>query len=90
MSDLIPAHLSESAATVWAELTDGGVIPAPGFDAYCNQIAIERKAAAKIDAEGLIVSDSKGNPVPHPALDIQRKAQAEVRAWAGKFRMTRR
>jgi len=84
-----PAHLSSAAALVWAELEDGGLIPAPGFDAYCNQVAIERDAAARIAAEGLIVADAKGQPVPHPALDIQRRAQAEIRSWSGKFRIRR-
>ena len=86
---IVPAHLSDSARAVWVELTEQGVRPAPGFDAYCNQISIERDAAARIAREGIIVSDPKGQPVPHPALDIQRKAQAEVRSWAGKFRTVR-
>jgi phage terminase small subunit len=85
-----PPHLSELAAEIWNELQAGGTMPAPGFDAYCNQMAVERQASRKIAIEGLIVADAKGNPVPHPALDIQRKAQAEVRLWAGKFRMVRR
>lgn len=85
-----PAHLSTAAAAVWRELEDGGMIPGPGFDAYCNQVTIERDASARISAEGLIVADAKGQPVPHPALDIQRRAQAEIRSWSGKFRTVRR
>lgn len=85
MSDA-PGYLSAEAAAVWVELSET-LTPAPGFDAYCNQVAVERGAAAKVAAEGLIVADAKGSPVPHPALDIQRKAQAEIRAWAGKFRL---
>ena len=90
MSDQPPVYLSTDAALVWNELVEGGLTPAPGFDAYCNQIALERIAAAKITAEGVIIADAKGSPIPHPALDIQRKAQAEIRSWAGKFRMVRR
>lgn len=84
-SSSAPAHLSASARAVWDELVLS-LVPAAGFDAYCNQVAIERDAAGRISAEGLIVADSKGNPVPHPALEIQRRAQVEIRAWAGKFR----
>ena len=82
-----PEYMGDAAALIWNELTgEGGLVPAPGFDAYCNQMAIERDAAGRIAAEGLIVADAKGQPVPHPALDIQRRAQAEIRSWAGKFR----
>ena len=81
-----PQYLSESARAIWDEMVADGWRPAPGFDAYCNQMAIERDAAARIAVEGIIVADAKGNPVPHPALEIQRKAQVEIRGWAGKFR----
>lgn len=87
MSDIIaaPAYLTAAAAAIWDELVESGVKPGPGLDSYCNQMAIERDCAARIAVEGLIVADSKGNPVPHVALEIQRKAQAEIRLWAGKF-----
>lgn len=80
-----PEHMSEMAKKVWDEMEEI-FTPAPGFEAYCNQLAIERDAGARIAAEGLIVADSKGQPVPHPALEIQRRAQVEIRAWSGKFR----
>lgn len=68
------------------ELIAAGYPDVPGFDAYCCQVAIERDAAARIAAEGLIVADVKGTPVPHPALEVQRKAQAEMRAWVPHLR----
>ena len=80
-----PAHMSDAARAVWVELTET-IVPGPGFDAYCNQVVIERDATARVAAEGLIVADSKGQPVPHPALEIQRRAQAEIRSWSGKFK----
>lgn len=85
-----PKYLAAPAALIWDELVEAGIVPAPGFDAYCNQISIERDAAKRISTEGLIVANEKGVPVAHPALEIQRKAQAEIRAWAGKFRTARR
>ena len=83
-----PEHLSAAAAAVWDELVncENGYTPAPGFDAYCNQIALERQCATRIATEGFIVADAKGVAIPHPALEIQRKAQVEIRGWAGKFR----
>ena len=81
-----PQHLSAAARAIWDEMVADGWRVAPGFDAYCNQMAIERDAGGRIASEGIIVADAKGNPVPHPALEIQRKAQVEIRGWAGKFR----
>ena len=58
----------------------------PDLEAYCSQVARMRDAQARVDAEGLVVADVKGNPVPHPALSIEKAAQAEVRAWGERFR----
>ena len=33
--------------------------------------------------------DAKGNPVPHPALAIEKAAQVEVRAWSERFKPRR-
>lgn len=80
-----PGHLPERIQAIWLSLVADGAIPGPGFDAYCGQVAIERDCAARVAREGVITADAKGNPVPHPALEVQRKAQAEVRAWGDRF-----
>jgi len=54
-------------------------------EAYCDQVARMRDAAQRVQAEGLIVSDEKGRPVPHPALIVERLAGAEVRAWSQRL-----
>lgn len=46
-----------------------------------RRVSLTANARERIDNEGLIVQDSKGNPIPHPALEIERRAQAEIRAW---------
>ncbi len=71
------------------ELIAAGFFDIPGFDAYCAQVHVERDAGARVASEGLIVADSKGNPVPHPALEVQRKAQAEIRAWGPRLKVRR-
>ncbi len=81
-----PPHLPESVAVVWGELVAAGYLPGPGFDAYCGQVAVERDAAARVAREGLIVVDAKGNALPHPALEVQRKAQVEIRSWGMAFK----
>ena len=85
-----PAHLSEAARAVWVEVTsahsDPSPIIGPDLEAYCVQVARMRDAQKRIDAEGLVVADEKGRPVPHPAIAIEKVAQAEVRAWGQRFR----
>lgn len=54
------------------------------LEAMAVQVARARDAQARIDAEGLVVAGSKGEPVPHPALAIERAAQAEIRRIAAE------
>jgi len=86
-----PEHLSPEARSVW----DSVVASKPGcegpdLESYCVQVSRMRDAQARIDREGLVVADAKGNPIPHPALAIEKAAQVEVRAWADRFRPSRR
>ncbi|WP_213452876.1 P27 family phage terminase small subunit [Rhizomonospora bruguierae] len=85
-----PAHLSDAAKAVWAEITqahaDPAVIEGPDLEAFCVQVARMRDAQARIDAEGLVVADAKGQPIPHPAIALEKQAHAEVRAWGDRFR----
>lgn len=55
------------------------------LEAYASQVARLRDARRRIEAEGMIVADPKGYPIPHPAIAIERGAQAEVRQWAVRF-----
>lgn len=83
------SELPPGVRLVKDELLSAGLVEVPGFDAYCGQVAIEREAAQRVAREGIVVADAKGNPVPHPALEIQRKAQAEMRAWVPRLRKRR-
>jgi len=89
-----PEHLAAGARAVWDEVTsahdDPARIEGPDLEAYCVQVARMRDAQARIDAEGLVVADEKGRPVPHPAVALEKAAQAEVRAWGDRFRPRRR
>lgn len=55
------------------------------LEAYASQVARLRDSRRRIEAEGMIVADPKGYPIPHPAIAIERAAQAEVRQWSSKF-----
>ena len=85
-----PDHLSAAAREVWdatvAAHSNPDWIVGPDLEAYCTQVSRMRDAQARIDREGLIVADAKGNPIPHPAIAIEKAAQAEIRAWGTRFR----
>ena len=89
MSD-VPAHLSEPEAQAWQELAGRwpDKVPMPEgaeFEAWLGQVARLREAQRALAKDGLIVADPKGIPMPHPALEIERRAQIELRTWGDKF-----
>jgi len=85
-----PVTLAPDVAAIWVEVvTEYGTgydrIVGPALEAYCGQVSRLREAARRISAEGLVVADAKGQPVPHPALAIERGAQEEIRRWGNAF-----
>lgn len=85
-----PDHLDEEAAKVWREIIaqhhEPGKIAGPDLEAYCGQVAMQRDARRRVAAEGTIIEDERGRPDVHPAIALEVKAQAEIRAWGDKFR----
>lgn len=85
-----PDHLDDHVAAVWRDVIarhdDPGRIVGPELDAYCGQIALQRDARSRIAREGVIIDDGRGNPMPHPAIAIEAKAQSEIRLWGNRFR----
>ena len=85
-----PAHLDGDAATIWTEIVNAHHEPArivgPDLEAYCGQVAMLRDARRRVAREGAIIADSRGLPLAHPAIGLELKAQAEIRAWGDKFR----
>lgn len=55
------------------------------LEAMATQVARLREARWRVDEEGAIIADPKGNAIPHPALAIERAAQAELRQWSMRF-----
>lgn len=82
-------HMSDDLAAVFSELLrerDALGLPAlkPGVaEAAAVQILRMRDAAARIEDEGLLIADAKGNAVPHPALEVERLAQDALRKLVG-------
>lgn len=65
-------------------------IDGPDLEAFCGQVARLRDAQARLAAEGSIIADPKGVPIPHPAIVIERAAQDEIRKWGNAFKPRRR
>lgn len=84
-----PPWLDGDAAAIWTEIIDQHHEPErlnlTGLAAYCGQVALERDARKRVAQEGMIVADERGRPEPHPAIAVQLKAQAEIRAWGDAF-----
>lgn len=82
-----PAHLAEAVRNVWDDVVErvGSHVEGPDLEAYCGQVATLREAEARVAREGMIVAGAKAEPIPHPALEVARKAQAEIRAWGDRF-----
>lgn len=78
-----PKHLSEAVAAVWMEVApelERKRLTAAQIEAYAVCVARMRDAQRRVDAEGLIVADEKGRPVPHPALAIEKSCRAELKS----------
>lgn len=60
------------------------------FEAYCGTVARLRNAQARLEKDGEIISDPKGNAVPHPALLIEQRAAEQLRKWGRRFEPPRR
>lgn len=65
-------------------------IDGPDLEVFCGQVARLRDAQARLAAEGSIIADPKGVPIPHPAIAIERAAQDEIRKWGNAFKPRRR
>lgn len=53
-------------------------------EAFSAQVRRAEEARRRIDKEGIIVEDSKGFAVVHPALEVERAASREMRGWVDR------
>lgn len=77
--------MSKSAAKAAAEMQQDRIekglppIKPPLLEAAAIQVARMRDAAERVEQEGLLIADVKGNPIAHPALEIERLAAEQLR-----------
>ena len=57
----------------------------PEFDAYLGTVARLRDAQQRLEADGSIIADPKGNPIPHPALAIEKTCGERLQKWGRRF-----
>lgn len=82
-----PANLSPELSELWAELAlqVKETTPPLALEALCRQVMLMRDAARRIQDEGSIVIDAKGNASEHPALRVEREAGKQAREWLAKY-----
>ena len=83
-----PAHLDAATAAVWAELADTtttALAASAEFEAYCSLVARLRQARKTIAETGLVVEDSRGRQIAHPAIEVERDTAAAIAAFETKF-----
>lgn len=89
------SHLPGNVAEICKEITDAfgsaaDKLNPKALEAYAGQIAIIRDCQGRISKDGALVTTAKGDVIPHPAIEIERKAQQEIRAWGDTFKPPRR
>ena len=57
----------------------------PEFEAYCGTVARLRDAQARLETDGSIIADAKGNPIQHPALAIEKSCGERLQKWGRRF-----
>lgn len=87
-----PMWLGPLAGEIWhelgAQLVDVGSLRTSdllAFEALCEAGAQMRLAGQLLHSQGLVTSGSKGQDVAHPAIQIWRGAQLELRQWCNRF-----
>jgi P27 family predicted phage terminase small subunit len=90
-----PEHLPAHAKKFWKDaivrLADVGIldrVDTATLELMAMQYARARQAADVIEREGLMSEGSKGQPRPHPAVQIERLATADFLRIAEHFALT--
>ncbi len=85
-----PAGMDPDAKKIWREVLrryGAGCekIAGPALEAFCGQMAMMRKLQKQVDDEGLIVLDSRGAAMRHPAFDMLIDLRKQIQAVSSDF-----
>ena len=84
-------------ADLFQQFTDALWADLPAGDTGDRQLPPSRGIDVVAPYQGIQITQAiqtgpgqQGNPVPHPAIAIERAAQAEIRSWGAQFKPRRR
>ncbi|MFK0005483.1 P27 family phage terminase small subunit [Paenarthrobacter sp. NPDC090520] len=84
-----PDHLPKPVADVWREIVASndlvGKVDRVALETYCTLTARLREARGRIEDEGMVVTDTRGKVIPHPALAVERSTAEQIRVWGDRF-----
>ncbi|QSZ53284.1 P27 family phage terminase small subunit [Paenarthrobacter sp. AT5] len=84
-----PDHLPGPVADVWREIVASndlvGKVDRVALETYCTLTARLREARGRIEDEGMVVTDTRGKVIPHPALAVERSTAEQIRVWGDRF-----
>lgn len=84
-----PDHLPNPVADVWREIVASndlvGRVDRVALETYCTLTARLREARGRIEEEGMVVTDTRGKVIPHPALAVERSTAEQIRVWGDRF-----
>lgn len=91
----VPEDASPEVAKVWVATVEQLAAMDLAFPAdvdtlrcYCEAVVSHRRACAVLAKSPVLIKGLHGNMVRNPALQIQRDAAAQVRAFAQEFGLT--
>lgn len=89
-SDLEPPDgMPDDVAAVWREVVESndlaGQVDRAALETFATLMARLRTARDRVEEEGLVVRDSRGREVAHPALLVERQTAEAIRAWGDRF-----
>lgn len=92
-----PEEMSEAALEVWhytleqlAPMRIAKPADRDALVAYCEAVALHRRATELLAQSDVLIKGQKGNVVRNPLVQLQRDAAALIRAFAGEFGLTPR
>lgn len=79
------AAVAEELRAAWPERSSRPKPSGPEFEAYCGIVARLRDAQRRLAAEGPVIQSPKGDPIPHPALAVEKSCAEQLRRWGSRF-----
>lgn len=84
-----PEGMPDDVAAVWREVVESndlaGQVDRAALETFATLMARLRIARDRVEDEGLVVRDSRGREVAHPALLVERQTAEAIRAWGDRF-----